>query len=116
MSNQGEYRFDVEFLEESLKFLEKLDEKTQEKVLENIRVSRFKNDSRLLKKIDKDIWEFRSQYKSQQIRLLAFWDKERKSLIVCAHGFIKKTQKIPSRELSKAKNIRLKYLNSNRKS
>lgn len=111
MSNEEEYRFDVEFLEESLRFLSNLDEKTREKVLENIRVSRFKNDPRLLKKIDKDIWEFRSLFKSQQIRLLAFWDKERKSLIVCTHGFIKKTQKTPSKELSKAKNIRLKYLN-----
>jgi len=112
MNNSEKYRFKVEFLEESIKFLTSLDKKAQEKVLENIRISRFKNDPKLLKKVDKEIWEFRTKSKSQQIRLLAFWDKEKKSLIVCTHGFIKKTQKIPLKELNKAKRIRSHYFDS----
>ena len=112
MDNSKNYRFNVEFLEEALNFLTTLDIKTREKVLENIRISRFKTDPKLLKKIDKEIWEFRTKYKSKQIRLLAFWDKQTKSLIVCTHGFIKKSQKLPTKELNKAKRIRTKYLNS----
>jgi len=114
VKDSEKYRFSVEFMEESLKFLKKLDFRSREKVLENIRVSRFKNDPKLLKKIDSEIWEFRTRYNSQQIRLLAFWDKEAKSLIICTHGFIKKTQKTPTKELKKAKNIRAKYFNSKR--
>jgi len=41
-----------------------------------------------------------------------FWDKESKSLIVSTHGFIRKTQKLPSKELKKAKAIRATYFNS----
>jgi len=63
-----------------------------------------------LKKVDKDIWEFRTSFKSKQIRLMAFWDKRTKSLIICTHGFIKKSQKLPSKELNKAKKLRAKYL------
>lgn len=115
MDKSDKYRFNVAFLDESYKFLANLDSKTREKVLENIRIARFKNDPRLLKKVDKEIWEFRTKYKSQQIRLLAFWDKESKSLIVCTHGFIKKTQKLPTKELNKAKNIRVDYYKSKNK-
>jgi len=109
------YRFSVEFLKEAFVFLQSLDIKTREKVLENIRVSRFKTDSRLLKKVDKDIWEFRTLYNSQQIRLLAFWDKKKKSLVVCTHGFIKKSQKLPNKELNRAKKIRVNYFKKNKK-
>ncbi len=109
MENSGKYRFNVAFLGESLEFLKSLNAKSREKVLENIRISRFKNDPRLLKKVDKKIWEFRTNFKSQQIRLLAFWDRESKSLIVCTHGFIKKTQKLPIKELNKAKRLMNKY-------
>jgi len=113
--NSNKYRFNVEFLKEAANFLTTLDEKSREKVLENIRVSRFKNNPKLLKKIDKDIWEFRTKYKSKQIRLLAFWVKESKSLIVSTHGFIKKTQKLPSKELKRAKAIRAKYFKLKKK-
>ena len=114
-NNSEKYRFNVEFSSEALVFLTNLDRKTREKILENIRISRFKNDPRLLKKIDKEIWEFRTNFNSKQIRLLAFWDKESKSLIVATHGFIKKTQKLPSKELKRAKEIRNRYLNSKNK-
>ena len=106
------HRFKVEFLKEAFDFLESLDIKTSEKILENIRIAKIKNDPRLLKKIDKEIWEFRTYYNSKQIRLLAFWDKEEKSLIVCTHGFIKKTKKLPNKEIKKAKRLRTEYFNS----
>ena len=113
--NSEKYRFNVEFSSEALDFLTNLDRKTREKILENIRISRFTNDPRLLKKIDKEIWEFRTNYNSKQIRLLAFWDKESKSLIIATHGLVKKTQKLPAKELKRAKEIRNRYLNSKNK-
>lgn len=109
--NEDFTRFDVEFLKDSFDFLRKLDAKTREKVLENIRISRFQNNPKLLKKIDKEIWEFRTKFSSKQIRLLAFWDPKKKALMVCTHGFIKKTQKLPLNELKKAKRLRKEYLN-----
>lgn len=104
------YKFDVEFLAEAYNFLQTLNIKTQEKILENIRIARFKTDPKLLKKIDREIWEFRTRYSSKQIRLLAFWDKRKNALMICTHGFVKKTNKIPAKELKKAKQIRNNYL------
>jgi len=111
--NKELYRFDVELLSEALSFIESLDLKTRGKVLENIRISRFKTDPKLLKKVDKEIWEFRTKYASKQIRLLAFWDKRKKALMICTSGFIKKSQKLPLKELNKAKRIRKSILNRN---
>lgn len=111
---EDKYRFEVKFLKDAFEFIKSLDDKTQEKILENIRISRFKTDSKLLKKVDSEIWEFRTKCRSNQIRLLAFWDKHAKSLVVCTHGFIKKTQKLPLQELNKAKRLRYKYLESKR--
>lgn len=39
----------------------------------------------------------------------AFWDKDKKALVICTNGFIKKTKKLPVKELSKAKRIRSEY-------
>lgn len=61
MANEDEYRFNVEFLKDAFLFLQTLESDTQEKVLENIRIARIKNDPRLLKKVNKEIWEFRTR-------------------------------------------------------
>jgi len=53
-----------------------------------------------------DIWEFRTLYNGICYRLLAFWDNDAKSLIVATHGFIKKTEKTPQKEINKAISIR----------
>lgn len=58
-----------------------------------------------------DIWEFRVEYESNAYRLLAFWDKRTKSLIVATHGFIKKTQKTPQKEINRAEQLMKEYYN-----
>lgn len=73
--------------------------------------SREINDTNILKKLTDEIWEFRTRYDKEQIRLLAFWDSNLKSMIVCTHGFVKKTQKTPKSEIKKALEFRKKYLN-----
>lgn len=48
--------------------------------------------------------------KNEEYRIFAFWDINQKALVICTHGIIKKTQKIPKKELDKAKKIRKHYL------
>ena len=102
--------FDVLLSEETKKFIESLDLKKQKKIAYNIQKSREVNDTKILKKLTNEIWEFRTRYEKLQIRLLAFWDPDKKSLIICSHGFIKKTQKIPKAEIAKALKFRGQYL------
>lgn len=108
-----EPRFEVLFLEEAREFLNELDSKAREKILYNIRKSRVLNDPKLFKKLTDYIWEFRTEYHGLQYRLLAFWDKTSKTetLVISTHGIIKKTDKMPSSEISKAENLRKLYLN-----
>lgn len=103
--------FETIFLEEVDKFLETLDSKSKKKVIFNVRVAEQTNDPRLLKKLNVNIWEFKTKYLGQQIRLLAFWDKTDKSrtLVLASNGFIKKTQKTPKSEIERAERIRKKY-------
>lgn len=71
--------FETKFLDEADEFIAKLDLKTIKKMLYNIDLAEQTNDPRLFKKLQGDIWEFRTKYAGMQIRLLAFWDKtERK--------------------------------------
>lgn len=77
--------FDVLLSEEAKNFIKSLSPKVQKKIAYNIQKSK------------------------QQIRLLAFWDMDKKSLIICSHGFIKKTNKVPQSEIKKAQEFRKKY-------
>lgn len=56
-----------------------------------------------------DIWEFRTLYLGVSYRLLAFWDTTNGSLIVTTHGFLKKTDKTPIKEIQKAERYRKLY-------
>lgn len=107
--------FKTRFLEEAEKFIAALDKKAAMKVFYNIDLAAQTNDPSLFKKLQKDIWEFRTKYRGQQIRLLAFWDKtkNKETLVFATHGFIKKVDKIPSKEIDRALNIREKYFENN---
>lgn len=93
--------FDIFFLEEAYNFLKGLKAKHAEKILYNIRKSQTKNDPELFKKLNDEIWEFRTLYQGNQYRLLAFWDKtnSRNTLVISTHGFIKKQSKVPDLKL-----------------
>jgi len=105
-------RFEIEFLEDAREFLAKVDIKTRYKILFNIDKARITNDPVLFKKLDSEIWEFRTKYNRQHYRLLAFWDKRnnKNTLVICTHGFVKKTDKVPKNEIERAKQIMIKYL------
>jgi len=103
--------FETIFLEDAEEFISKLDEKTIKKVLYNIDNAEQTNDPRLFKKLQNDIWEFRTKYSGQQIRLLAFWDKtnNQETLVFATHGFVKKSDKVPTNEINRASRIRETY-------
>ena len=105
-------KFDVEFLDDAVSFIESLEPKTRNKVIYNIDKSRYVNDQKLFKKLNDEIWEFRTKYAGSQIRLLAFWVKQKGnlSLVFATHGFTKKVSKVPKSEIEKAIAIRNKFL------
>ncbi len=104
-------KFRIEFLDEAVEFLNKLNEKAREKIYFNLKKSQITNDVSLFKKLNNEIWEFRTLYKRTHYRLFAFWDKTEKkdTLVIATHGIEKKTQKTPKKELSKAEKLRKKY-------
>jgi phage-related protein len=103
--------FETIFLEEADKFMHTLDLKSQKKVMFNVRIAEQTNDLELFKKLNSDIWEFRTKYLGKQLRFLAFWDKTDKenSLVLATNGFVKKTQKTPISEIDRAERIRTQY-------
>lgn len=112
-----EYKFRVEFLEEAKKFLDGLDEKTRNKVVYNVWKARSISDKELFKKLQDEIWEFRTKYNKAYYRLFAFWDKTDKNdtVVISTHGLIKKTDKIPKSEIDRAEKLREKYFNEKNK-
>jgi len=106
--------FETRFLEEAKKFIAGLNSKTAKKVFYNIDVAEQTNDSKLLKKLQNDIWEFRTKYAGIQIRLLAFWDKtdKKQTLVFATHGFVKKTDKVPKNEIDRAMRIKNEYFDN----
>ena len=105
-------KFEVQFSREVLNFLDQIEEKARDKILFNIDKAKIKNDPKLFKKLNDDIWEFRTLYKKTHYRLFAFWDKSDKqvTIVIATHGIIKKTQKTPKREIDKAIQMMNEYL------
>lgn len=93
----------------ALSYLESLPEKVRDKIAYNISKSRYFIDKELFKKLNDDIWEFRTRYQGMTYRLLAFWDNDTGNLVVATHGFIKKTQKTPESEIARAEALRKEY-------
>lgn len=103
--------FEIIFLDEAFEFLMGLDRKHYEKILYNIRKAQTEHNPELFKKLNNEIWEFRTLYQGLQYRLLAFWDKtsSTETLVISTHGFIKKRSKVPDNEIQKAIALRTKY-------
>jgi len=110
--------FETRFMEEARLFISGLDSKTIKKILYNLELAEQSNEPKLFKKLQNEIWEFRTIYAGVQIRLLAFWDKSDRmqTLVIATHGFIKKVDKFPVNEIPRAIKLRDKYfLNKSKK-
>lgn len=105
--------FEVIFLEQAIEFVENMDSKSRNKIYYNIDKAKLINDPKLFKKLEGEIWEFRTKYNGIQYRLFSFWDKTGKTetLVISTHGIIKKVSKVPKSEVVKAEKIRLEYFN-----
>jgi phage-related protein len=108
--------FEVLLSDEVEAFLDKIDEKARDKIIYNIDKAKYSLDPKFFKKLTKEIWEFRTKYRSTQYRLLAFWDRmdNKDTLVIATHGFIKKTQKTPKSEIDRAIKIRELYFSKNK--
>jgi phage-related protein len=105
-------KFDIIYSEDAMQFINSLDAKARDKIVYNLDKSRYVIDKELFKKLEgTDIWEFRTKYNGITYRLLAFWDTRINAYVVATHGFIKKTQKTPSKEISKAEDFMKQYFN-----
>ncbi len=67
--------FKVELMNEVDNFLSRLDAKARKKIIYNIRKAQIVNDSELFKKLNENVWEFRTLHNRTHYRLFAFWDK-----------------------------------------
>ena len=104
--------FEVAYMEEAENFLNGLTKKVRDKIYFNItKVMGGVKDKDLFKKLDgsDDIWEFRTKYDGMEYRLLAFWDETENRLVVATHGFVKKTWKVPAKEIAHANQLRKRY-------
>lgn len=110
-------KFEVELLPEAFAFIKKQDFKTRKKIFQNLNRARHSLDPTLFKKLDKEIWEFRTRYNGIQYRLLAFWDKESRieTIVFATHGYKKKTDKVAKKEIEKADKIRIQYFKNKSK-
>jgi phage-related protein len=104
-------------MDEADEFIAQLDSKTAKKIFYNIDIAEQTNDPKLFKKLQYDIWEFRTKFSGLQIRLLAFWDKSdnKETLVIATHGFVKKVDKVPKNEIERAVKLREKYFESKQK-
>ncbi len=116
VENSYEIKISFEFLDEAIEFVESLDEKTRTKIYYNLKLSQFKNDNELFKKLTDTIWEFRTLYNKTYYRLFAFWDKSNNenTLVIATHGIEKKSGKTPKNELQKAEALRIIYFENKR--
>lgn len=55
-----------------------------------------------------DLWEIRAQHGGNTFRILGFF--EPREVLVLTHGFAKKSQRVPSREIEVAESRRREYL------
>jgi len=89
--------FDSVFLDETFEFISNLERKHYEKILFNIWKAQIIQDPLLFKKLNDEIWKFKTFYQRTHYRLFAFWDKTdaENKLVVSTHGIIKKSKKTP---------------------
>ena len=107
----SEYKLRVVLMDEALAFVRSLPLKVQQKITYNYKkIEQGVMDRELLKKLENsEIWEFRTLFNGNCYRLFSFWDTETETLVIATHGIVKKSQKTPPKEITKAEEIKKKY-------
>jgi len=106
-------KYKVILSKEVVEFLREQNPKAVKKILSIIDyVAGGDTNKDFFKKLDgTEIWEFRVQFAGIAYRMLAFWDTAEQAMIITTHGFIKKTQKTPQKEIDRAERKRKEYFN-----
>ena len=106
-----EHEIKVVIMDEAVAFVRSLPQKVQEKITYNfLKIQQGLISKELFKKLEgTEIWEFRTLFNGNCYRLFSFWDTDTETLIIATHGIIKKTQKTPKKEISKAEIIKQEY-------
>lgn len=101
----------VVLMDEGLSFVRSLPLKVQQKITYNYKkIEQGVMNKELFKKLENsEIWEFRTLFNGSCYRLFSFWDTETETLVIATHGIVKKSQKTPPKEITKAEEIRKKY-------
>ena len=96
-------------------FYESLTEKVQEKVnfVLEIIISQERIPKKFFKHVEDGIYEIRVEVNSNIYRIFSFFDEGK--LVVLLHGFQKKTQKLPRKEIKRAKTLRKNYFDDKEK-
>ena len=108
MTEEQEWTTEFYQTEDSLspvdEFLKSLDDKTQARFIwsiEQLKILNVRAREPMVKHLEGKLWELRRASSGNSYRLLYFFFTGRK--IVFVHGFQKKTQKTPRREIETAK-------------
>lgn len=112
-----EHEIKVVMMDEAVAFVRSLPQKVQEKTTYNfLKIQQGLISKELFKKLGgTEIWEFRTLFNGNCYRLFSFWDTDTETLIIATHGIIKKTQKTPKKEISKAEIIKQEYFKQKEK-
>ena len=104
-------------MEEALLFIESLPQSAGDKIYDIVhRVESGECNPVIFSKLEgTNIWEFRILYNRIKYRLFSFWDTQSDTLVIATHGIVKKTQKTPRKEITKAERIREEYFNAKKK-
>ena len=90
-------------------FYNPLQQKVKDKVdyVLQIIISVERVSTKFFKHLDDGIYEIRVEYKSNIYRIFSFFNDGK--LVILLHGFQKKTQKTPRKEIERAKTLRKEY-------
>ena len=97
-------------------FLDTLSDRVVQKiiaVIELLETERIVPAKFFKKLVDTELWECRIRWESNIYRLFCFFDRDNK--VVITHGFAKKTQKTPRREIDRAMEYRREYFSRSRR-
>lgn len=110
---------EIIFLKEAEWYFNQLPEKVKDKFTFSFTKTKLGYKGEWFEKLKNTsgLFEFRARDESKFYRIFAFWDGtgEDKTLIVSTHGFDKKSNKTPSKEIEKAEEIKKQYFNSKKK-
>src|SRR3712207_844238 len=106
-----EFYLEVNGFNPVAEFLDSLDEKTRARFrwsMEQLRLRNVQARYPLVRHLEGDLWELREESQTNIYRIVYFFFTGRR--IVFVHGFQKKTQRMPRRELEIARERHRKFL------